>query len=100
MLYIKNIVFFTSHQKGCESTPSPSHTHVFSLIFLHFASDLSHNSEIFHPLVYAHAEGTPSGALPEQPSRDASLYLPRKDGGERVRGGAVQVIYKTGRKLE
>lgn len=54
MLYIKNIVFFTSHQKGCEATPSPSYTHVFSLIFLHFASDLSHNSEIFHPLVYAH----------------------------------------------
>lgn len=57
---------------------------VFSLIFLHYTSDLSHNSEICHPLTYAHAEGTPSGALPEQPSRDASLYLPRKDDGERV----------------
>lgn len=57
---------------------------VFSLLILHYTSDLSHNSEIFHPLAYAHAEGTPSGALPEQPSRDASLYLPRKDDGERV----------------
>ncbi len=75
MLYIKNIVFFTSHQKGCEATPSPSYTHVFSLIFLHFASDLSHNSEIFHPLAYAHAEGTPSGALPEQPSRNITLQI-------------------------
>ena len=73
---------------------------VFSLSFLHFASDLSHNSEIFHPLAYAHAEGTPSGTSSERPSRDASLCLPRKDDGERVRGGAVQVIYKTGRKLE
>ena len=65
----------TSHQKGCEATPSPSYTHVFSLIFLHFASDLSHNSEIFHPLAYAHAEGTPSGALPEQPSRNITLQI-------------------------
>ena len=73
---------------------------VFSLIFLHYTSDLSHNSEIFHPLAYAHAEGTPSGALPEQPSRDASLCLPHKDDGERMRSGTVQVIYKTGRKLE
>lgn len=48
---------------------------VFSLIFLHFASDLSHNSEIFHPLAYAHAEGTPSGALPEQPRRDVTLQI-------------------------
>ena len=48
---------------------------VFSLIFLHFASDLSHNSEIFHPLVYAHAEGTPSGALPEQPRRNITLQI-------------------------
>lgn len=47
----------------------------------------------------AHAEGTPSGASPERPSRDASLCLPRKDDGERVRGRAVQIIYKTGRKL-
>lgn len=48
---------------------------VFSFIFLHFASNLSHNSEIFHPLAYAHAEGTPSGALPEQPSRDITLQI-------------------------
>lgn len=48
---------------------------VFSLIFLHFASNLSHNSEIFHPLAYAHAEGTPSGALPEQASRDITLQI-------------------------
>lgn len=73
---------------------------VFSLIFLHFASDLSHNSEFSHPLTNAHTEGTPSGTSSERPSRDANLCLPHKDDGERVRGGAVQVIYKTGRKLE
>ena len=65
---------------------------VFSLIFLHFASDLSHNSEIFHPLAYAHAEGTPSGASPKRSSRDASLCLPRKDDGERMRGRSVQEV--------
>lgn len=37
-------------------------------------------------------EGTPSGASPKRSSRDASLCLPRKDDGERMRGRSVQEV--------
>ena len=34
ILYIKNIVFFKSHQKGYDATPSSSYTHGIIIVFL------------------------------------------------------------------